>query len=191
MLLLLALIAAAAPAPADATDGARVTAAHAGAVLLGMRMGAAVLWPSDYGLSSLRNGPSNLRAAWTRPPEFRSGRPLLESDGDPWPVNVFGHGVFGSEIYLRARQCGSGPAGAFAWAAGASVAWEYGLEATAKRPSAIDLAWTPVVGGLVFGELRFRLHRWLGEGDPGAIRRGLRTALDPLGALERALGAGC
>ena len=81
MLLLLALIAAA--APADATDGARVTAAHAGAVLLGMRMGAAVLWPSDYGLSALRNAPSNLRAAWTRPPELRSGRPLLESDGDP------------------------------------------------------------------------------------------------------------
>src|SRR5438105_10509835 len=132
MLLLLAMIAAAAPAPAVATDGARVTAAHAGAVLLGMRLGAAVLWPSDYGLSALRNAPSNLRAAWTRPPELRSGRPLLESDGDPWPVNVFGHGVFGSEIYLRARQCGSGPAGAFAWAAGASVAWEYGLEATAK-----------------------------------------------------------
>jgi hypothetical protein len=54
---------------------------------------------------------------------------------------------------------------AFAWTAGASVAWEYALEGSVKRPSAIDLAWTPIVGGLLLGELRFRAYRWLGSQD--------------------------
>ena len=172
-------------------DGApAVVAMHSASVLVGMRAGAALLWP-DYGPGGIREAPRHVREAFTRPPELRGDRSLLESDGDPWTVNVVGHALFGSEIYLRARQCGTGIGGAFAWAAGTSVLWEYGLEATVKRPSAIDLAWTPIVGGLLVGELRFALHRWLGRGDPGAFRRAVRGVVDPLGTLERAAGTRC
>ncbi len=195
VLLGLTLVAVAAAIPADPlqADGAnaRVVAAHASGVLAGMRLGAALLWPADYGPQGLGAAPAHLGAALTHLPEFRRDRPLLESDGDPWAINVFGHAAFGSDIYLRARQCGSSAAGALAWTAGASVAWEYALEGPVKRPSAIDLAWTPLVGGLLLGELRFELHRWLGRGEPGALRRALRAAVDPLGTLERAAGARC
>lgn len=184
---------AATPAdPAKAADpAARVVAVHSATVLLGMRLGAALLWPADYGPGALGQAPGHLREAFSRPPLFRSDRPLLESDGDPWAINVFGHGLFGSEIYLRSRQCGGAPLEALAWTAGASVAWEYVLEGSVKRPSAIDLAWTPIVGGLVFGELRFRAWRSLGADDPGVLRRIGRALLDPLGSLERAAGTRC
>ena len=165
--------------------------AHTAGVLLGMRLGAAVLWPGDYGPAALGNAPAHLREAVSRPPVFRTDRSLLESDGDPWTINVLGHGLFGSEVYMRSRQCGGGPLEAFAWTAGAAIAWEYALEGTAKRPSGIDLAWTPVVGGLVLGELRFRAHRALGGDTPEAVRRVVRAVLDPLGSLERAAGTRC
>lgn len=169
----------------------RIVALHTAGVLLGMRTGAALLWPRDYGPAALRDAPSHLRDAFSQPPVFRTDRSLLESDGDPWTINVFGHGLFGSEIYLRSRQCGGGALEAFAWTAGATVAWEYALEATAKRPSAIDLAWTPLVGGLVLGELRFVGYRALAGPDAGLFRRIMRAIVDPLGSLERAAGTRC
>jgi hypothetical protein len=192
LLALMLAIATTAADPARAPDPAtRVVVVHSATVLLGMRLGAAFLWPGDYGPGALGQAPGHLREAISRPPLFRSDRPLLESDGDPWTVNVIGHGVFGSEIYLRSRQCGGAPLEAFAWTAGASAAWEYALEGSVKRPSAIDLAWTPVVGGLVLGELRFRAWRSLGADDPGVLRRIGRVLLDPLGSLERAAGTRC
>ena len=131
---------------------------------------------------------AQLRLAFTRPPELRAGRNLLESDGDPWWLNGFGHALFGSEIYGRTRQCGHGALGALVATAAATAVWEYGLEAPHKRPSAVDLVWTPLAGAAL-GEGRFRLHRWL-------ISRGaaawLLFAVDPLGEGERrVLGTGC
>ena len=191
MLLALVLATAASPALSSDDPETRIVAAHAGGILLGMRLGSALLWPADYGPRALGDAPGHLREAVSRPPVFRRDRSLLESDGDPWTVNVIGHGLFGSEIYLRSRQCGGAPLAAFAWTAGASIAWEYALEGSVKRPSAIDLAWTPIVGGLVLGELRFRAYRSLRSEDPGLLRRIARGLLDPLGSLERAAGAGC
>src|SRR5437899_8153527 len=104
--------------PAD--PGRRVVAAHAGGVLLGMRLGSALLWPADYGPRALGDAPGHLREAVSRPPLFRPDRSLLESDGDPWTVTVIGHGLFGSELYLRSRQCGGAALGAFHWTAGCS-----------------------------------------------------------------------
>jgi hypothetical protein len=189
--LVLATVAGSIEALPSADPGTRVVAAHAGGVLLGMRLGGGLLWPDDYGPRALGDAPVHLREAVSRPPVFRRDRSLLESDGDPWTINVVGHGLFGSEIYLRSRQCGGSPLTAFAWTAGASIAWEYALEGAVKRPSAIDLAWTPIVGGLVLGELRFRAYRALRSEDPGSLRRIARGLLDPLGSLERASGAGC
>ena len=45
------------------------------------------------------------------------------------------------------------------------------------------LVWTPLAGGLVLGEGRFRLYQWLAA--DGSIRRALRWAVDPLGEFER------
>jgi hypothetical protein len=58
------------------------------------------------------------------------------------------------------------------------------VEGSYKRPSAIDLVWTPLIGGLVFGEARFRLYRTTDS-------RLLHVLLDPFGSLERFAGAGC
>jgi hypothetical protein len=161
-----------------------VPALHAGGVVGGMRAAASIAWPRAYDPSRFADEGRNLRLAFTTPPDFRPQLGLLRSDGDPWAINVFGHGAFGSEIYLRARQCGHDALPALAFTALVSTAWEYVVEGPYKRPSAIDLVWTPLVGGLVLGEARFRA--WRAVESPV-----LRALLDPLGSLERTAGAGC
>ncbi|WP_257456530.1 DUF3943 domain-containing protein [Archangium lipolyticum] len=171
-----------------------VPLAHTAGLVVGMRASLSLLWPRHYDPSRLREGFSHLREAYTRPPEFHRDLPLLESDGDPWLLNAVGHGLFGSEIYSRARHCGQSPAAAFLATFLASTAWEYTLEAFHQRPSAVDLVWTPLAGALL-GEGRYRLHRALVQGggqSPGAARKVLFFVVDPLGEAERRLlGAGC
>lgn len=179
------------PAPAGPAGAAAarprlewtVPAAHAGGVLLGMRLAVNVAWPSAYDPTRLDEAREQLRLAFTRPPEFRRDRALIESDGDPWWINGIGHAAFGSEIYGRTRQCGGGPVAALLLTTATSVAWEYGLEAPHKRPSAVDLVWTPLAGALV-GEGRFRLHRWLRARNASPW---LLFAVDPFGEGERRL----
>jgi hypothetical protein len=160
-----------------------VPAAHAGGLLLGMRLTVSLAWPSAYDPTRWSEEREQLRRSFTRPPEFRRDRMFLESDGDPWWINGVGHAFFGSEVYGRARQCGAGPLAALSAAAGTSVVWEYGLEAPYKQPSAIDLVWTPLAGALL-GEGRYRLQRWLRARDP---RTWLLFVVDPLGESERRL----
>jgi hypothetical protein len=163
-----------------------VPAAHTAGLLIGMRLGVSLLWPEAYDPLPVERSWQQYKQAWTRPPELRRDRGLLESDGDPWTINVLGHGLFGAEVYGRVRQCGGGAVPAFAFAAGASVLWEYGLEATAKRPSAIDLMLTPLLGAAL-GEGRYRLQRWLRTRPPGVLRRAVEIVIDPLGEGERGL----
>jgi hypothetical protein len=191
-------------APASATEtsvGATVVTAprpvwlvpslHAAGVLVGMRVAVTALWPRFYDLSSLGRDGAQLRLAYTEPPDFRRDRPLLESDGDPWTINVLGHGLFGSEVYGRARQCGSGPLGALTLTAATTAAWEYGLEAINKRPSAVDLVVTPILG-LALGEGRYQALRWLRRRPESRLRRVVSVVVDPLGSAERAwLGTRC
>jgi hypothetical protein len=161
-----------------------VPLAHTGGLLLGMRLGIWALWPEAF--SPARSDLRTFELAYTRPPELRADRGLLESDGDPWALNTIGHGLFGAEVYGRARRCGHHPLAGLLLAGAASTTWEYLPEAFHKRPSAIDLLWTPVVGGLL-GEGRFQLQRWLeASGDPSGWRRAALVAIDPLGELERA-----
>jgi hypothetical protein len=173
-----------------------VPLAHTGAVLLGMRVGLSVLWPSHFDPLRFDAGLQGLRAAYTRPPEFLPGRPLLESDGDPLVLNTLGHGLFGAEVYGRTRACGHAPGVALLTTAAASTTWEYVLEAPYQRPSALDLVWTPLVGSLL-GEGRFQLQQALRLGaSPRARVGGLRGVLlwvvDPLGEVERqVLRTGC
>jgi hypothetical protein len=185
LLLAVALLAGDEPPPAADGRGASwsVPAAHAGGLMLGMRVTLSVAWPESYDPTGVDAMRDNLRLAYTRAPELHTGASLLESDGDPWWLNGAGHALFGSEIYGRTRHCGGGPLAAFLVTSVASTVWEYGIEAPHQRPSALDLVWTPVVGGLL-GEGRFRLHRWL------SARRAspwLLFAVDPLGESERRL----
>ena len=174
------------PPPAAFPAGPRwaPVAAHTAALFGGMRLSEALIWPDAFPLVP-RDGFARFGRSWTQPPEWRAG-PIFRSDGDPWALNVFGHGLFGSEVFLKMRQCGHGPlAGGLATAA-ASAFWEYGVEAFHKRPSGIDLLWTPI-GGALLGELRFRLYR--AAGGAGAGARIVRAIADPFGEMERgALG---
>jgi hypothetical protein len=179
--------------PAPAHQSWTVPLGHSALILAGMRVSLSLAWPDDFSFARPEENLLQLKRAYSSEPEFRRDRSLFESDGDPWILNVVGHGLFGSEIYLRMRQCGHRVPASFLTTAGASATWEYAVEAFHKRPSAFDLIWTPVFGALL-GELRFGAHRLL-RGDrsapPPLGKAVLLIAIDPLGELERALGAGC
>jgi hypothetical protein len=96
----------------------------------------------------------------------------------------------GSELYLRARQCRFGWAGALLFAAGGTVIWEYAAEANGVRPSAQDLVYTPLAG-LVLGELRYAAWRGAGAVAHAETAATLRVLVDPFGELGRGLGAPC
>ncbi len=161
---------------------------HATGLFVTMRVSEALLWPTPFA-ESPRGWPDYYREAYTRPPKFDSSRRPFEWDGDRWFINVLGHGLLGSELYLRARQCHANFPVALLFTAGASATWEYVFEANGVRPSALDLVYTPVAG-LVFGELRFLGYRAAASASP-TVRGIVRAVLDPLGQLERLAGSPC
>jgi hypothetical protein len=163
-----------------------VPLAHAAGLLAGMRLGLSLAWPDPYDPFPLSRSGRQFTRAYRAPPEFHRNRSLLESDGDPWAINVIGHGLFGAEIYGRVRQCGGAAWQAVAFAAGTSVLWEYGIESFSKRPSGIDLVATPLIGA-VLGEARYRAQRWLRARRPSFWRRFGEIVVDPLGEGERGL----
>lgn len=166
---------------------------HSAVLMGGMRLSLSALWPASYSPIPDESTPRHLRAAYSQPPEYDRHRTLVESDGDPWTLNLVGHGLFGSEVYQRFRQCGHGALAAFGATVVASTAWEYGIEAFHQRPSAVDLIWTPLAGA-AFGEARFqfyRLARGASGSTPGALGRAVMILVDPFGELERVAGAGC
>jgi hypothetical protein len=182
----------AAPLPVDDVRSNKVHWAppvlHATALFTVMRISEAFLWPEPFARTDPSFWAARYKEAYTRPPKFEASRPFMQWDGDPWPVNVIGHGLLGSELHLRARRCGFGVLGSLAFATGASAVWEYVFEANGVRPSALDLVYTPLAG-LVLGEARFALLG-LARGD-SARERVFRAVLDPFGEAERALGTPC
>jgi hypothetical protein len=180
------------PAPAAELEHSRwlVPSAHALGLMLTMRVGAAIIWPDPFADVSWKRLSQSYSAAYSQPPKWDGSQRAFEWDGDPWPVNVVGHGLFGSELFMRARTCRHGIPVSFLFTTLGSAVWEYGVEASAVRPSALDLWYTPVAGALL-GELRFL--GW--NAARGLQRRGLRRTLmivfDPLGELERAAGTPC
>ena len=103
---------------------------------------------------------------------------------------MLGHGLFGSELYLRARTCHLPWYGALAFTAASSALWEYGFEGNGVRPSALDLVYTPLAG-MALGEGRHVVWRAAGGLASAGLRTFLRAAVDPFGEAERAFGAGC
>lgn len=171
------------------TEPAIVTpAVHGLALMTVMRATETYLWPDPF--AKHQWFAAKYEEAFTRPPIFESDRPFMRWDGDPLVINTVGHGLFGSELYLRARQCRLGWAGALAFAAGTSAVWEYGFEANGVRPSALDLVYTPLMG-LGLGEARYQVHRLAGGLGSKVTRGVVRAVVDPLGELERAAGTDC
>ena len=165
-----------------------VPAVHGLALLTVMRTTEAVIWPDPFARPKGFSG--HYEAAFTKAPIFDPHKPFLRWDGDPLVVNTVGHGLFGSELYLRARQCRLGWGGSLAFAAATSALWEYGFEGSGVRPSTQDLIYTPLMG-LVLGEVRYQLHRAAGAIRAPAARSVVRVVVDPFGELERAAGTDC
>jgi Domain of unknown function (DUF3943) len=176
--------------PSDVAPRLDVPIVHALALMSAMRLGEAYLWPRPF--AELNRGSLGLHyhEAFSLPPRWDGSRPLFEEDGDRWQINVFGHGLFGSELYLRARTCHLPAWQALLFTGLASATWEFGVEANGVRPSALDLTFTPAAG-LALGETRYQAWRAARRLDPGPLRVTLSALLDPLGDLERALGSPC
>jgi hypothetical protein len=168
-----------------------VPVGHGAGLLAGMRLSLSVIWPGPYHPLPLSRSGRQFGRAYTAPPELRPDRHLLESDGDPWTINLVGHGLFGSEVHGRVRQCGGAFWQALLFTAATSVVWEYGIESFNKRPSAVDLVVTPLLGAAL-GEARHHALRWLRARPPGFWRTFGAILVDPLGSAERAwLGTRC
>ncbi len=155
-----------------------------------MRASEAYLWPDPFAETERERIALHYDAAFSRPPRFDSSRPLFEADGDRWQINVVGHALFGSELYLRARTCHRPVWQALLFTGLSSTAWEYGFEANGVRPSGLDLVFTPAAG-LLLGEARFFAWSRLRRMNPGSLRTVLSALVDPLGDVERAFGTPC
>ena len=161
---------------------------HTLALFSVMRVSEAILWPHPFAQTS--DFGRHYQEAFTKPPIFDSSRRAFEWDGDHWTINVIGHGLLGSELYLRARTCGFGWAGSLAFAAGSTVVWEYAFEGNGVRPSLLDLIYTPL-SGLVLGEARHYAWRSADDISDPTWRAVVKAIVDPLGELERATVSGC
>jgi hypothetical protein len=148
------------------------------------------LWPNPFAETRAQVLARHYADAVTLPPKWDSSQRWFEWDGDRWQINALGHALFGSELYYRPRRCGASPWAALGFATLASVAWEYGFEASGVRPSALDLVYTPASGALL-GEARFWGYRGAGQIEIPWVRGVVRSILDPFGELERAAGTPC
>lgn len=156
-----------------------------------MRSAEAVIWPDPFAFDRVHQWPKHYEEAFTRRPLFDPSRHFMEWDGDRWPINTIGHGLLGSELYLRPRRCGFGAWGSFAYAAAASALWEYGFEGNGVRPSGLDLLYTPL-SGVLLGEARFQAWRLTGTLENATWRAVLGGLLDPVGEFSTGvLGAPC
>ena len=161
---------------------------NAVALFATLRITESFLWPDPFARTQYFG--DRYLETFTKPPLFDADRPAFRWDGDSIALNVVGHGLMGSELYLRARTCAFGWAGSLAFAAGASAVWEYAFEGNGVRPSAQDLVYTPLMG-LALGELRYFVWSRARRSDAGPSVRWLRYVFDPIGEFERVLGSPC
>lgn len=167
-----------------------VPAAHTAGLFLTMRITEGFLWPDPFADPKPRAWFRHYGEAFGKPPLFDAHERAFEWDHDRWTINVLGHGLLGSELYYRPRRCGASPLGALAFAAGATVAWEYAFEGNGVRPSALDLVYTPLAG-MVLGEGRYWGWALAREIRNRTVRGVLQIVFDPLGEIERSLGTVC
>ncbi len=159
-----------------------IPALHDLGLMVVMRSAETVIWPEPFARTETFG--AHYKEAFTMPPIFDTKKPFFQWDGDPWYINSLGHGLFGSELYMRARTCHVPWYGALGFAAASSTLWEYGFEGNGVRPSGLDLVWTPLAG-LGFGEARYQIWKAAKNVKP------IQVIVDPFGELERAFGAPC
>jgi len=181
------------PAPVALSDAMAwtIVASHHHAVMLGMRLTEVWLWPEPFADTDVSRVTRRHHDALRLPPKWHGDARWFEWDGDRWWINVVGHALFGSELYLAARRCQFSPVAALAATTLSSALWEYGYEASGVRPSALDLIYTPLAGAAL-GELRHWVYRELhGSATQGPLEVVFKTLMDPFGTLERAAGSPC
>ncbi|MBK6847299.1 MAG: DUF3943 domain-containing protein [Proteobacteria bacterium] len=170
----------------QASPGWLVPTLHGAGFLSAMYLCSVAIWPQSFDVTDSGDNWARFRRGFSTAPEWRRGAGPFEWDGDPWSLNVIGHGLFGSEFYLRYRQYRQPPWVAALLALAWSVTWEYLVENWHKQPSGIDLVWTPVAGSLL-GEGRYQLYRQVRALRRSAGRHLLLYLIDPFGQLERDL----
>lgn len=163
---------------------------HTVALFTAVRGTEAYLYPEPFAETRPRVVLEGYGATFTHAPLFDRSAPAFRWDGDPWPINVVGHALLGSEVHLRARSCGFGVLPSLAFTAVASAVWEYGFEGMGVRASAQDLVYTPLAG-LALGELRFALAGLASRRLVPWARTTVRFVVDPFGESERRLGTRC
>ena len=163
---------------------------HTFGLMTGMRTFEAIIWPQPFAETEPLDWAYHYGEAFTRPPKWDSSQSSFEWDGDPWYVNVIGHGLLGSELYMRSRVCRHDPVASLLFAAGTTAMWDYVFEGNAVRPSGLDLWYTPLAGFLL-GEVRY--VAWRAASSIGDVRWRvpMTLLLDPFGEIERALGTPC
>jgi len=162
---------------------------HSLVLMTTMRTAEAFIWPDPFAESPLQWG-RHYGEALMQPPVFDASQDPFEWDGDPWYLNVFGHGLFGSELYLRARTCHHNVLESLLFTAATSAMWEYAFEGNGVRPSGLDLWYTPL-SGLLLGEGRHAVWRAADSIEHRGLRGAVRAVFDPFGELERALFTPC
>jgi hypothetical protein len=159
-------------------DSADYTRHNAAIVAVASTTLLAVLWslPADMNRFETPNPSwSQFRQAWTQPP--------LLADGDWWAWNWIGHPVTGTHQYLMERNWGASQRRAFLFSALASLAWEYGWEATVERPSVQDMLLTAPVGWAI-GESIHRLTQHLRRNGFTTTEKLIVVLLSPLYPLQ-------
>jgi hypothetical protein len=178
------------PAPLLWEKSWSIPVLHSLGVMTQVRVAEAFLYPDTFAETDLEVIGNRYAEAFSMPPVFDTSRRAFEWDGDPWPINVVGHGLLGSEFYTRMRICRHGPLASLAFTAAGAVVWDYAFEANGVRPSGLDLIYTPLAGALL-GEGRYWAWRGASALSSPAWRTTLMILFDPLGELGRAFGAGC
>jgi len=163
-----------------------VPSLHSAGVLAVGRIGITILWPDAFNDVDPERNWDTLKTSWSSLPQFDATRDFFEWDGNAWSQNLIGHGLMGSEFYLRYRETRHGPYVALAMSFAWSFLWEYGVEGWFVQPSGIDLLWTPI-GGMLIGEGRYQLYLEIRSMKPSRTRHTLLYLIDPLGQLERDL----
>ncbi|MBK8482015.1 MAG: DUF3943 domain-containing protein [Proteobacteria bacterium] len=183
---------AAQPAPAQPEAPRRrardwlIPTGHGAGFVTAMYFRSVAIWPQSFAVADSGHNWRRFRQAFSAAPEWRRHAGAFAWDGDPWTINVIGHGLFGSEFYLRHRQYRHAPWVAAAMTVAWSLTWEFLIESWHKQPSGIDLVWTPSAGALL-GEGRYQLYRRVCAMRRTTGRHVLLYLVDPFGQLERDL----
>lgn len=130
------------------------------------------------------------QAPWAEVTPRSIGRNLQSAwvlDDNAYFVNQLGHPYQGTFSYTAARSAGLGFWTSTVFPFAASAAWE--LAGETERPALNDQI-TTTIGGVVLGEILFRLSDWVrGDGRSG-WRLVPATLLSPMTSFNRGLGAG-